>query len=297
MNYFDGSAPTLNHLCLQTDRPEVLKDFYAAILGYEFHQHGECFIGIGPQRCLIIERGSAKTLSYAAFSVTDAGNLKKLSQSLKQTGVRFESSPSPVFDSAAFALRDPDDNLLVFGIEPTDDVKIAAEVPATPRVAGNVDDRPPVKLPGRMQHVVVATPRLPELVRFYSDVLGFGIADRVVDVDGELRACFFNSDTEHHSFAAFSAAESRLDHHAYETGSWNTIRDWADQFARFDCPVMWGPGRHGVGNNLFAMFEDPDKNWIEVSAELEQISPQRTTGQWQHDDRALNLWGRAIMRS
>jgi len=297
MNYFDGSAPTLNHLCLQTDRPEVLTEFYASVMGYEFRQQGECFIGNGPQRCLVIERGSAKSLSYAAFSVTDASHLKTLAQSLKQSGVRFDSSPSPIFNSAAFAVRDPDDNTLVFGIKPTAETKIIAEQPAAPRAAGNLDKRPSVKLPGRMQHVVVATTRLPELVTFYSDVLGFGIADSVVDADGELRACFFYSDTEHHSFAAFSAAESRLDHHAYETGSWNMIRDWADQFARFDCPVMWGPGRHGVGNNLFAMFEDPDKNWIEVSAELEQISPQRETGQWQHDDRALNLWGHAIKRS
>ena len=45
---------------------------------------------------------------------------------------------------------------------------------------------------------------------------------------GELSAVFLRSDPEHHSFATFRAPESRPDHHSYETGSWNAIRDWGD---------------------------------------------------------------------
>jgi catechol 2,3-dioxygenase len=59
---------------------------------------------------------------------------------------------------------------------------------------------------------------------------------------------------------------------------------------------MWGPGRHGPGNNLFIFIEDPDGNWIEVSAELEIIH-DRSLHEWPHEERTLNLWGTAIMRS
>jgi catechol 2,3-dioxygenase len=60
--------------------------------------------------------------------------------------------------------------------------------------------------------------------------------------------------------------------------------------------LMWGPGRHGPGNNLFIFIEDPDGNWIEVSAELEVVH-DRPAVDWPHERRTLNLWGPAILRS
>jgi hypothetical protein len=47
---------------------------------------------------------------------------------------------------------------------------------------------------------------------------------------------------------------------------WTKIRDWADHFAARNIRLIWGPGRHGPGNNLFVFIADTDGNWIEVSA-------------------------------
>ena len=56
-------------------------------------------------------------------------------------------------------------------------------------------------------------------------------------------------------------------------------------------------GRHGPGNNLFIFIEDPDGNWIEISAELEVIH-DRQVKVWKHEPKTLNLWGpHSIMRS
>lgn len=60
--------------------------------------------------------------------------------------------------------------------------------------------------------------------------------------------------------------------------------------------MIWGPGRHGPGNNLFAFIEDLDGNKIEISGELEIIH-DRKIKKWPHEPRTLNLWGSAIMRS
>jgi len=60
--------------------------------------------------------------------------------------------------------------------------------------------------------------------------------------------------------------------------------------------LMWGPGRHGPGNNLFVFIEDIDGNWIEISAELETVIG-RPPKNWPQEERTLNLWGKAIMRS
>jgi len=134
------------------------------------------------------------------------------------------------------------------------------------------------------------------LLAYYRDILGAKESDRVLEND-EVAAVFLRSDPEHHTFATFRAPESRPDHHSYETGSWNAIRDWGDQMAKLRIPLWWGPGRHGPGNNLFFMIEDPDGHKVEFSAELERMTEDAAFRTWPHEPRTLNLWGSAWMRS
>ena len=157
------------------------------------------------------------------------------------------------------------------------------------------EELPTNGLPARLQHFVCATQRLPEMLEFYRG-LGMVESDRVLE--GEtLSAVFLRSDPEHHSFAAFRAPESRPDHHCYETNGWLDIRDWADRMGELRIPLWWGPGRHGPGNNLFFMIEDPDGHKVEFSAELELMPKDMPHRTWPHEQRTLNLWGSAWMRS
>ena len=114
---------------------------------------------------------------------------------------------------------------------------------------------------------------------------------------GDTTAAFFRSDEEHHSFACFRARVRKLDHFCFETNEWNDIRDWADHLATMHLPIGWGPGRHGPGNNLFFMLNDPDGNAFEFSAEIERIGHDVDTREWPHEQRTLNSWGSAWMRS
>jgi hypothetical protein len=61
--------------------------------------------------------------------------------------------------------------------------------------------------------------------------------------------------------------------------------------------VKWGPGRHGPGNNLFLFINDPDDNWVEISAELEIVNETRPVWNRPHEERTLNKWGQAFLRS
>ena len=144
---------------------------------------------------------------------------------------------------------------------------------------------------------MVATDEMDSMLQFCSHDLGFNVVDRVEDEMGDLKACFFNSVKEHHSFAFFKAPEKRLNHHAYDVVEWSLIRDWADHFSTYDIKIVWGPGRHGSGNNRFFMVHDPDGNWVEISAELEQLIKDRETGIWPHNEKTLNLWGPGYLRS
>ena len=70
-----------------------------------------------------------------------------------------------------------------------------------------------------------------------------------------------------------------------------------DHYSTYDIKIVWGPGRHGPGNNLFFMVHDPDGNWVEIGAELEQLIKDKEIGIWPHNKKSLNLWGPGYLRS
>ena len=271
----------LHHLRYDSKQPEAMVTFYRDCLGLEPRELGDgLWLMAGGERRLLIGGGETE-LAFSAFALENTGRLDDFRAQVQAQGLNLAPSPTPLFAEDAFTVHDPDGRGVVFGVP--------AEPPEAPR---RMD-----RLAGRLQHVVVATTQVVSMTAFYEDALGFVVSDRVCDDSGEVTACFLRSDPEHHSFASFRAPEARPDHHAYEARDWNDIRDWADHFAALEVPIFWGPGRHGPGNNLFIMVEDPDGNKVEMSAELELMHRHMPPREWAHEERTLNLWGGAWMRS
>ena len=269
----------LHHLQIESAEPERLIGFYGEGFGMAARAlDSERWLLAGGERRLLVARGEPKRLAFSAFTVAEQDQLARLRDHVVANGIEPQANPSPLFGEGAFAVADPDGGRLVFGLAE------AAE--------GAAD-----ALPGRLQHVVVATTRLDAMADFYRDTIGFLVSDWVREAGGEATTCFFRSDPEHHSFAAFRAPQAGLDHHAYEAACWNDIRDWADHFSRLHVRLEWGPGRHGPGNNLFFMVHDPDGSWVEISAELEHMPAEAAAREWPHEERTLNYWGQGFLRS
>jgi catechol 2,3-dioxygenase-like lactoylglutathione lyase family enzyme len=277
----------LDHIRLDAADPKGIADFYAATLGMNaLAQADGTTLLSGTRRRIVIGGGAPGTQPYSAFRLGGPAQLAALRAHLAGKGVALLPSPTPVFADDALAVRDPDGRLAVFGLP-------RADLDPPPSGSGAA------ALPARLQHAVVASTRLAEMMRFYEDALGFVPSDYVHESGGNRAptVAFYRSDPEHHSFAVFKASESRPDHHAYETSSWNDIRDWADFVASRGIKLWWGPGRHGPGNNLFFMIKDPQGYLIELSAELEVVPDDVEKRSWPHEERTLNLWGPGFMRS
>ena len=254
----------------------------------------------GADRWMLFRTGAKKTVPMIAFAFPthDQWDAYRVHLKLVELALHPVSAElQALLGEASFAVRDPDNRELVFCVATP---PIEAGVPPFP------DDDPVTVTetsalaearPARLQHFVCASMQTVAMLEFYRDVLGFMESDRVVDTDGDLSSAFVRSDAEHHSFAVFRAPHTGPDHHAYELPNWNAIRDWADHCGDLEIPLWWGPGRHGVGNNLFFMIEDPDGYKVEFSADLERMSADQAFREWPHGPRALNLWGNAWMRS
>lgn len=270
----------LHHIHICSPDPAALATFYSTVMNMEVAARADgSFLLSGPRRRVRIGVGEARKLGQAGFAVRDAAALDGLRRHAAGKALEPQDATDGLFQPGAFFVTDPDGNRIMFGLAPDE-----------PEWA------PRQHIHGPIQHLTLATRDVAAIEDFYADKLGFSISDRVTSEDGRTRTSFMRSNHEHHTLACFYQDRTGMDHHSYEAGQWNTIRDWADHFAAHDVQLMWGPGRHGPGNNLFIFIKDPDGNWIEVSAELEVIHdrPMKT---WPHAERTLNLWGKGLLRS
>ena len=269
----------IDHLHLSSPDPEALARFYAAHYGFVIAADGDAWILTAPRRRLAVSAGAANRLKYAAWRFPDRARLVAYRERV-EARVMVDLPPCAWFDAQAFAVADPDGNVTVFTAADAADGEASEPVP-----------------PAMNQHFALRTPDPARLLGFYRDQLHFTLSDRVEDSDGVLRACFLRTDALHHALALFGAPATRFDHQSFETPTWESLKDWADHMAAKRTPIHWGVGRHGPGNDVFFMILDPDGNLAEISSEIEVCARDRPVGVWAHEERTLNLWGRAIMRS
>lgn len=266
----------LHHIQIQSRDPQRLAEFYAAAMDMTARTLGQgAWICEGPLRRTLFAPGENKKLGFGAFACRDGAGLGIVRAQAEAAGLAIVASPSPLFGHDAFGVHDPDGNLIVFGL--------------------GRQEAPRPGLRGPLQHLTLATTDPEAIEAFYTGKLGFLPSDRVVARDGTINTIFMRSNHEHHTLACFRQDRQGMDHHSYEAGDWSVIKDWCDRMGDQHIPIMWGPGRHGPGNNIFVFVEDPDGNWIEISAELEVIY-DRPVKQWKHEPRTLNSWGHAILR-
>ena len=270
----------LSHLSIRSSDPARLARFFEDIYGMTRNSTPEGWKCEAPGRLFLITAGRPNSVAYFAYQFDGSEMLQRYRETLEGRALVLGPNISPLFDDSAFSATDPDGNVVAFGVRPRHDDSVAA------------DD-----LPARIQHVAFRTPNMEAMLPFYSEVLGFVLSDRVEDEKGMLRACFLRTDHEHHALALFGSSETRLDHISCETRDIGSLIAWADRISTRRIPLHWGVGRHGPGNDVFFMVKDPDENLIEISAELERVEAARPTGVWPHEQRTLNLWGTAIMRS
>ncbi|APW39609.1 glyoxalase [Rhodoferax koreense] len=267
----------LHTIRLRSPDPLAMARFYSRAYGMSLEPLEGGYACRGPQRQVQIVGGPAHQLGFAEFALHDDAAWQAFRE--RARGLKTEAVPD--VDGEAIGWRDPDGNLVVFS------------PPRQPGDAGLASSLPPATL----QHFALRTPNLPDMLDFYTRQVGLVLSDAVRDPEGQLRACFLRSDHLHHALALFFAPVACFDHQSFEAPDWAAMKTWGDHMAGLREPIVWGLGRHGPGNDVFFMVRDPDGNLAEISAEIEHCESDRPAGEWPHEERTLNLWGKAILRS
>jgi catechol 2,3-dioxygenase-like lactoylglutathione lyase family enzyme len=156
-------------------------------------------------------------------------------------------------------------------------------------------------VPHKLGHVAFHVADVKGVTKFYCDVLGFRVSDWMGDFFSFLRC-----GPDHHTINLVETGSNRHFHTAFEVRDWSHLQNACDFLSLNGYKTLWGPGRHGIGHNLFAYHRSPNGLITELFAELDQMKdealgyfdprpwhrdyPQRPKV-WPKDPASANLWG------
>jgi len=156
-------------------------------------------------------------------------------------------------------------------------------------------------VPNKLGHVAFHVAGVKKIARFYCDVLGFRESDWMADFFAFLRC-----GPDHHTINLIDTGKAGMHHIAFELRDWAHIQTACDFLSLNGYRLIWGPGRHGIGHNLFAYHRNPDGQIVELFAELDTMHdeelgyfeprpwhrdrPQKPKV-WPRDPSTSNLWG------
>src|SRR6476469_8408016 len=151
-----------------------------------------------------------------------------------------------------------------------------------------VDPPPPGDRPTHFEHVSCKVRDHRAEERFLTEGLGMRFSDRM----GVL-ASWWHCDEDHHGLALTRAPRAELSHYAYAWSDLNALGRVADRLrAERDRGCIWGPSRHGPGNNLFLYLHDEDGAMIECCAGLAQMAADAyVPRRWPMRPGTINQWG------
>lgn len=238
--------------------------------GTSYLTHRDC------HHSLQLIAADAAGLDHTALEAHDEAALERLASRLKDAGVRILSElPQEPGLGAAFRFEGPEGQLFeVFcGMESDGIVHTGAGIQ-----------------PRKFGHPTLTSADVRELQDFAIEQLDFRLSDDI----GDGTLVFLRCAVDHHGLGIARSDTPGLHHYAWEVENLAVLGQLGEVLSRNDGAFVWGPGRHGAGNNLFTYHYDPAGAVVEYYADMYQVWDERTflPGRWSLEDgRAENLWG------
>ena len=281
----------LSHVALRSPDVEKMRTYYTEIIGLSSYDDGDGTVylasgGRGP--ALELRSSTTAGIDHVGFEIS-AAKEEELLVRLKNQGVQvstatdLEPGLSRIHD-----VIDVEGNHLQMCVVDDD------RAPAALATSGIV--------PQKIGHVATRTSSAEAVTEFYETALGFRWSDWMGDFFAFLRC-----NVDHHSVNFINASRpGQMHHYAFELEDVSHVTAACDALAARNVQMLWGPGRHGIGHNVFTYHKDPDGNVVELFCDLDRMAseelgyfeprkwhqdrPQRPK-HWIPDPDSANLWG------
>jgi catechol 2,3-dioxygenase-like lactoylglutathione lyase family enzyme len=270
----------IDHVCLRVDKLVEARTRWSRELGLLDRGGGE-------ERALLScedERYSLELVEgepghdHTAFELARDCTLKEAAATLRAAGTAVEEHDECV------RTLDPDG----FGIEL---VPYREQEPWVAHARRSTDVRPGA--PRRLGHVNCLSADVAAGTRFYTDVLGMRVSDRL-----GTEGVWFHISSDHHVMALIGKGVSHFHHLAFDVVDIGQMRDLLDRIARHGRWLGWGPARHGVGGNIASYVRIVEEQcFVELYCDMEQLQEGHEPRDWPDDRFSSNTWGPLPPRS
>ena len=143
-------------------------------------------------------------------------------------------------------------------------------------------------MPVQITHAVMNAVDVAACEKFAVDVLGFKVSDRT------RMMTFVRCNRKHHCCAYAHADFSSLNHVAFEMQDIDAVMRGIGRMRDAGFELIWGPGRHGPGHNVFGYFISPFGSVIEYTAEVGEVDDNYRVGapeDWKWPPGRIDHWG------
>jgi catechol 2,3-dioxygenase-like lactoylglutathione lyase family enzyme len=274
------------------DTPDLDRqvDYYTGILGLTLVAKDKdvaYLANTNDHHSVVLRKGSEPRCSRIAFQIAPQDDLAAFKKQIESHGIKVESKkdPEPTIPE-----------MLSFEDTKGTVMEVFREREPAPQRFGEKGI-----VPLKLGHIAFNVVDVKKASDFYCNVLGFRVSDWMADF-----FVFLRCSPDHHTINLVDSKRSKLHHVAFELRNWGHLQTACDFLATKGYPLIWGPGRHGIGHNLFAYHRNPDGQIIELFAELDQLNdeelgyfeprpwhkdrPQKPKV-WAKDPSASNIWG------
>jgi 2,3-dihydroxy-p-cumate/2,3-dihydroxybenzoate 3,4-dioxygenase len=142
--------------------------------------------------------------------------------------------------------------------------------------------------PIQLTHAVLNTVDQDAVERFAVEKLGFKVADRTAHMR------FLRCNRKHHCVAYAKSTTPSLNHIAFEMKDVDAVMRGIGRLRDAGYECVWGPGRHGPGNNVFGYFIAPYGGVVEYTAEVSEVADDYRVGtpdDWKWPPGRMDHWG------
>lgn len=142
--------------------------------------------------------------------------------------------------------------------------------------------------PIQLTHAVINSTDVEASERFAVGKLGFKVSDRTAHMR------FLRCNRKHHALAYAQAGLASLNHIAFEMESIDAVMRGIGRLRDAGFEPVWGPGRHGPGNNVFGYFVAPYGGVVEYTAEVSEVGEDYKVGgpeDWKWPPGRIDHWG------
>lgn len=254
---------------------------------------------IGQDRSSIILRGGGrkKQLHHVALRADD---LDQIAAGVKGAGGEVVPAPAGFADNGLW-VTDPNGTRFHL-VEHPADPELAATPPFEINGPGRITRvRRSAMLPAthygpvrplRLGHVLLFSPDVMASVRFVTEALGMGLADRAQDVIAFTCA---RRNSDHHVLAFAKSPGIGFHHASFQVVDPDEVgragRALLDKTGRGD----WGVGRHTIGSNFFHYIQDPWGSWFEYYSDMDHIDDYALWSPTNYGmEDSLANWGPAV---